>query len=246
MHICRRPQQPAGTIRPLTDERNYLVESLNTALWLCSGQKEQPPLVEQVHVGISCSKKEKQAISAYIIWHLETASSFWRNKSSLCCCLVLEMVTRTVSRISKEIILFATLLPVLTNVHHLSKISLLLSLHVVHQWEGRESLPPHDFQLETGNGKWILDPLSTAQNLNPKAAEKNDPCRLWTNRLHMEILTRSWGRLRPELLKKEFTAATNSWFSCRSCRTSSDNYRFWHPAIGWKCWIYLHFINIQT
>lgn len=25
----------------------------------------------------------------------------------------------------------------------------------------------------------------------------------------------------------------------------SENYRFWHPKIGWECWIYLLFVHIQ-
>ena len=107
------------------------------------------------------------------MWHLETASSFCRNKSSLCCYLVLEMVTRTVGGMSKDIILFATLLSVLTNVQCLGKIPLPLSLHAVHQWGGRESLPSHGFQLEIGNGKWVLDTPSIPQNLNPNYIKKH-------------------------------------------------------------------------
>lgn len=76
-------------------------------------------------------------------------------------------MTRTVGGMSKEIILSTIFLPVLPNVQCLGKISLPLSLHTVRQGEGRESLPSHGFQLEIGNGKWVLDPPSIPQNLNP-------------------------------------------------------------------------------
>lgn len=78
------------------------------------------------------------------------------------------MVTRAVGGISKEIFIFfsTSFLPVLTNVQHLGKISLLLSLHAVRQQEGRENLPSHSLQLETGNDKWVLDPP-----LNPSKSQ---------------------------------------------------------------------------
>lgn len=107
------------------------------------------------------------------MWHLETDSSFWRKKNpSVWCYLVFEIVTRTVGGMSKEIILFTPLLPVLTNVQCVEKISLPLSLHAVSQWEGRESLPSQGFQLEIGNDKQVLDLPSIPQNLNPNYIKK--------------------------------------------------------------------------
>lgn len=43
--------------------------------------------------------------------------------------------------------------------------------------------------------------------------------KLWANRLHMEILTRNWGKLRPECLKEDgpFTV-TSSRYRCRSLK----------------------------
>lgn len=111
-----------------------------------------------------------------------------------------------------------------------------LSLHAVSQWGGRESLPSQDFQLEIGNDKQGLDLPSIPQNLNlnytkkhaSKGSRENCPLqKLWANRLHMGSLTRSWGKLRPELLKEDAPFTVTS--SCCSCR--SLNGIFWKARI---------------
>lgn len=166
--------------------------------------------------------------------HLETVPFGEKKEHSVWCYVVFEIVTRTVGGMSKEIILFTTLLPVLTRYNVLRKFP--LSLHAVSQWGGRESLPSQGFQLEIGNYKQVLDLSSIPQNLNPNYIKKQaskcsrEKCslqKLWANRLHMEILTRSWGKLRPEILKQDgpFTV-TSSWYSCRSL-----NGIFWKAQI---------------
>lgn len=188
-----------------------------------------------------------------MMWHLETVPFGEKKEHSVWCYVVFEIVTRTVGGMSKEIILFTTLLPVLTRYNVLRKFP--LSLHAVSQWGGRESLPSQGFQLEIGNYKQVLDLPSIPQNLNPNYIKKQaskcsrEKCslqKLWANRLHMEILTRVegssdlrfWSRMVLSLSPAAGIAAGPSM-------GFSEKHKSWHLTTEWKCWICLLISSIQ-
>lgn len=145
-------------------------------------------------------------------------SSFWRKKNpSVWCYLVFEIVTRTVGGMSKEIILFAALLPVLTNVQCVGKTSLPLSLHAVSQWGGRESLPSQGFQMEIGNDERVLDLPSIPQNLNPNYIKKHAQQVQQGKLLPAEAMSKqaSHGNLDKELREAQTWMSEGGWsFHC--------------------------------
>lgn len=169
------------------------------------------------HVGISCSRKEKQ--TQFCINYVTLGdSSFWRKKTpSVRCYLVFEIVTRTVGGMSKGIILFSALLPVLTNVQCVGKISLPLSLHAVSQWGGRESLPSQCFQLEIGNDKQVLDLPSIPPNLKLNYIRKHAQQVQQGKLLPAEAMSKqaSYGNLDKELREAQTWTSEGGWsFHC--------------------------------
>lgn len=168
------------------------------------------------------------------------------------------MVTRAVGGISKEIFIFfsTSFLPVLTNVQHLGKISLLLSLHAVRQQEGRENLPSHSLQLETGNDKWVLDPPSIPQNLSPNYIKKHAQ-QVQQSKNVPRRSSETTGYASKSSQRVEGSSDLDFWrrtvlslppvagTAAGPVMQFSEKLGFWNSTIGWKCWIHLFFINIR-
>lgn len=126
-------ETPAAGWPHLIDIRNYVWDSLNTPHGPVQA-KDNTVLWMDMTRGYQLQQKgEANSV-------LHKLCDTWRQlllekkkEPSVRCYLVFEIVTRTVGGMSKGIILFSALLPVLTNVQCVGKISLPLSLHAVSQ-----------------------------------------------------------------------------------------------------------------
>lgn len=134
--------------------------------------------------------------------------------------MVFEIVTRTVGGMSKEIILFTTLLPVLTNVQCVGKISTISSC--CESVRGKRKLAIPRFPAEIGNDKQVLDLPSNPQNLNLNYIKKKGKQVQQGKFLPAEAMSKqaSHGNLDKELREAQTWALNEDGpFTVPSCRS---------------------------